>query len=221
MDLKRLVTHFSYKIEPRPDGGFIARPSDPSIPSVEAPTREELQQKIRENIVNSLYADFPQLKSALEEKETQLLFHVENAPQGGFTIHSADPNTQVIPAANSHELEAHVLEKVLNFAGKHLAPELSKALAAQGGAANVKVVINKKTSFRVNAGPRGLSFGESKAASAPTESSVLTQQMPDFKPSTTLADTPITPEETNWKLVGLLIAALALAAAAYFFVHYR
>ena len=50
MELKRLISHFTYRIEPKPGGGFMAHPSDPSVAPIEAPTREELQKKIQENI---------------------------------------------------------------------------------------------------------------------------------------------------------------------------
>jgi hypothetical protein len=43
MELKRLISHFTYRIEPKPGGGFIAHPADPSVAPLEAPTREELQ----------------------------------------------------------------------------------------------------------------------------------------------------------------------------------
>jgi hypothetical protein len=50
MDLKRLITQFAYRIEPKPEGGFIAHATDPSVPPLEAPTRQELQKKIQERI---------------------------------------------------------------------------------------------------------------------------------------------------------------------------
>ena len=40
MELKRLITHFTYRIEPKPEGGFIAHATDPTVPPLEAPTRE-------------------------------------------------------------------------------------------------------------------------------------------------------------------------------------
>src|SRR5438034_7388212 len=54
MVLKRIITKFIYRIEPKPEGGFIAHASDPSIPPLEAPTRLELQQKIQANISAAL-----------------------------------------------------------------------------------------------------------------------------------------------------------------------
>ena len=31
MELKRLISHFTYRIEPKPGGGFIAHASDPAV----------------------------------------------------------------------------------------------------------------------------------------------------------------------------------------------
>jgi hypothetical protein len=54
MDLKRLLTQVVYKIETKPEGGFIARATDPTVPALEAPTREELQQKIQRNMLDAI-----------------------------------------------------------------------------------------------------------------------------------------------------------------------
>jgi len=59
---KRLISHFTYRIEPKPGGGFIAQPVDPAVPPLEAPTREELSRKIQEKIFEGLAAEFPGLK---------------------------------------------------------------------------------------------------------------------------------------------------------------
>ena len=61
MDLKRIISTFTYRIEPNPQGGFIAHANDPNLPPIEAPTREELQQKIQANISAALAREFPGL----------------------------------------------------------------------------------------------------------------------------------------------------------------
>src|SRR5437870_13502688 len=91
MELKRLISHFTYRIEPKPGGGFIAHPADPSVVPLEAPTREELQKKIQENILAGLGAQFPGLKLPLENQNPQFAFHTERSPQGGSLIHLPDP----------------------------------------------------------------------------------------------------------------------------------
>ena len=94
MDLKRLASHFAYKIEQKPEGGFIARATDPSVPAIEAPTREEVIDKVRQNIMSTLSTEFPALKDAAAGRKINLSFHVERTPAGGFEIHSADPTSR-------------------------------------------------------------------------------------------------------------------------------
>jgi hypothetical protein len=226
MDLKRLVTHFAYKIEPKPEGGFIACATDPSVPPLEAPTRLELQQKIQQNILQALSAEFPSLQLPPEGKHLEMSFHVEHQPGGGFSIHSSDPNAAVIHAADKKEFESKFLEKFLNFAGNHLAPEFSKALAAQVGSANIKIVVNKRTSFRVNSSPKGITFGAPHPAAltqnAATEGPKLSGSAADLAQlGGTIDSRPITPEPSNaGKVFGFLLLMLVVGGLIYlFFLH--
>jgi hypothetical protein len=41
-----ILRKFAYRIEERPEGGFIARPIDPSMEALEGATRQEVQQKV-------------------------------------------------------------------------------------------------------------------------------------------------------------------------------
>src|SRR6202163_2436102 len=151
MELKRLITHFTYRIEPKPEGGFIAHATDPTVPPLEAPTREELQRKIQANIAACLASEFPGLKLPLENQQLKFAFHIERKPGGGFAIHSADPDAPLIEGATHEEIESHFAEKLIAFVGKHFIPELSQALAAQGSG-DIKVFVNRKTGFTVNTG---------------------------------------------------------------------
>lgn len=235
MDLKRLVTHFAYRIEPKPDGGFVAHASDPSVPPLEAPTREELQQKIQQNIFSALSAEFPGLKLPPAGSERQFAFHVERAPEGGFSIHSADPNAAVIHASTQEEFEGRFLEKLLGFAGKHLMPQLSQALAAQGGSGDIKVIVNRKTAVTVNAGSHKISPGfasnlplapSAQLKDAGTEAPKLEgagfTNADLTRSAGTIDNSPITPEPSNiWNIFRFFLALLIVAAMIYFFLHYR
>ena len=212
MDLKRLITHFAYRIEPKPEGGFIAHATDPSVPPIEAPTRLELQQKIQQNIVSALSAEFPALKLALENKQTELNFHVERKPDGGFAIHSADPNVGVIEGASQAEVESHFLEKFLGFAGKHLMPEFSQALASQVNSGNIKVVVNRKTAITFNSGSHKMSLG-TKDSITPADLGALNGN---------LDNSPITPEASDFgRVFRLILAVLIVGGMVYFFLRYR
>ncbi len=57
--MESIVTKFVYRIEPDPAGGFIARPSDPSLEPIEGATREEVQQKIQAKITEMIQSQLP------------------------------------------------------------------------------------------------------------------------------------------------------------------
>src|SRR2546427_8856862 len=125
MELKRIITKFIYRIEPKPEGGFIAHASDPSIPPLEAPTRLELQQKIQANISAALAAEFPGLKLPAENQELKFNFHIEAKPGGGFVIHSHDPKEAAGGGASHVVKEDPVAENIACVPGGMILYELS------------------------------------------------------------------------------------------------
>ena len=159
VDLKRIISTFTYRIEAKPQGGFIAHASDPSLPPLEALTRQELQQKIQANIGAALAREFPGLNLPSENspsgsKGPKFAFHVEAKPGGGFSLHSHDPNATTIEGASHEEIEHPFAEKLAGVVGKYLVPELSQALAKQGGAGEIKVFVDRKVGFSESTGPK-------------------------------------------------------------------
>ena len=229
MELKRLISHFTYRIEPKPGGGFMAHPSDPSVAPFEAPTREELQKKIQENILAGLSAQFPGLKLPVENEDLQFAFHIERKPEGGFVIHSSDPNAEPIEVLTHHDMESHFAEKIIGFVGKHLTPELSQTLAAQGNSGDIKVFVTRKTGVTVNAASHTLSLGLARNLTAPTSMSKTTTiiEAANAKPTDgssggMISNTPIVPEaSSSGKVFRFLLLVLVAAALVYFFLHYR
>jgi hypothetical protein len=218
MELKSLITHFTYRIEPKPEGGFIAHTSDPTVPPLEAPTREGLQRKIQENIAAGLASEFPGLKLPLENQQLKFAFHIERRPGGGFAIHSADPDAPLIEGTTHEEIESHFAEKLIAFVGKHFIPELSQALAAQGSG-DIKVFVNRKTGFTVNPGSHTIQtpdvtiedakLGDAKTANASFGSV-----------GDAMDNSPITPEtSSSWTIFRFVLALLIIAALMYFFLH--
>ena len=214
MEIKRLITHFIYRIEPKPEGGFIAHATDPSVPPLEAPTREELQQKIQSNIATAVAAEFPGLKLPLENKEVKFAFHIEHKPGGGFVLQSTDGKELPITGSTHAEIESPFAEKVLGALGKALMPELSQALAGQLGSGDVKVFVNRKVSFSTSS-PK-LSSGD--ASSMPVGN--LQVENPDLSNALNLTNSPIAPQPgTIWPIVRFLLATLILVGLMYFFRH--
>ena len=232
MELKRLISHFTYRIEPKPGGGFIAHPDDPSVAPLEAPTLEELQKKIQENTLAGLSAQFPDLKLPLENQDLQFAFHIERKPEGGFVIHSSDPKAEPIEVLTHNDMESRFAEKIIGFVGKHLTPELSQALAAQGNSRDIKVFVNRKTGLTVNTGSHTLSVGVARNLTAPTSISNTTTiiEAANAKPTDgisgtpggTISNTPIAPEASSGgKVFRFLLLVLVAGALVYFFSHYR
>jgi hypothetical protein len=209
MEIKRLITHFTYRIEPKPEGGFIAHATDPSVPPLEAPTREELQQKIQANIAAALAAEFPGLKLPLENKEVNFAFHIEHKPGGGFILQSTDGKELPITGSTHAEIENHFAAKVLGALGKALVPELSQALAGQLGSGDVKVTVNRKIGF---------STGSPKLSSG--DASSIEVENPNLSNVLNPANSPITPEPNKiWPILRFLLAVLILVGLMYFFRH--
>jgi hypothetical protein len=224
MELKRLITQFIYRIEPKPEGGFIARPSDPTLPPLEAATREELQEKIHANIAAGLAAEFPSLKLPLENQGLKFAFHIEHKPEGGFTVHAADPNAPSIEGATHQEIESHFAERLIGFLGKHFMPELSQALAAQDNSGDIKVFVNRKVGFTLNAGSRSLSHSSARGAgSNPAGDVKIEDTKPCLgSPGQTISNSPIVPEaSSSWNIFRFLLAVTIVSALMYVFFFYH
>jgi hypothetical protein len=213
MELKRLVQQFAYKIEPKPEGGFIARPSDPSISPLEAPTREELQQKIQERLVNSLGERFPALKQKLQEQHLQgkqLKFdvHIERRPDGGFAVHS-DQSTTPGATPVEHEKLDYFAERMLNFVAKNV-PQVGDTLDAIAESSEVEVFTTKT----------GTTPNASREFTVQSVETVTTGPGQANSNYPVVTNAPITPEASSLKtFFRLLLAALIIAGLVYLYLH--
>ena len=226
MDLKRIISTFTYRIEAKPQGGFIAHANDPSLPPLEAPTRMELQQKIQANISDALAKEFPGLNlppgnQPLGKQAVKFDFHIEAKPGGGFAIHLHDPNATTIEGTSHEEIEHPFAEKLAGVVGKYFLPELSQALAKQGGSGDIKVLVDRKVSFTAN---------------HPGSSKLTLDNAQNFQPSgagqspnstasgggvVDAGDSgPITFEKSkSWPILRFLLTLLVVAVLMYFFLH--
>jgi len=223
MDLKRIISTFTYRIEAKPEGGFIAHASDPSLPPIEAPTRMELQQKIQANISDALAREFPGLNlpsgnlpsgsPASGNKALKFDFHIEAKPGGGFSLHSHDPNGTTIEGASHEEIAHPFAEKLAGVVGKYFLPELSQALAQQAGSGDIKVFVNRNVGFNANASSQKLAFNNSQTPQ-PLGASHSGEVVNAGDNS------PISFEKNNtWPIVRFFLTLLAIAALMYFFFH--
>jgi len=220
MDLKSLINHFVYRIEPKPGGGFIAHPTDPSVPPIEAPTRAELQQKIQARIGEALAQQFPGLNLPAGQ-QLKMAFHIERRADGGFTIHSSDPNAQPTEAA-SHEIESQFAEKLIGFVGKHM---LSPELAAQLNSGDIKVFVNRNVSGGSRMFTPTQPFSPTdlmRSLESTTQSVTPSNAISQTTGTINYSDSPIKPEtSSSWTLFRFLVALLIIGAIAYFLLRYR
>ena len=230
MEIKRLITQFTYAIAPKPEGGFIAHASDPNMPPLEAPTREELQQKVQATIMAGLAERFPGLKLPLQGQESKFSFHIESKPGGGFALHSADPGTQPVEGTQE-QIESHFAEKLIGLAEK-FSPELKQALASQGVNGDVKVFVDRKT-FTVKGGSRSLSLSlgaDLLPTSPPSNGGPIARNAVSAEVTNqdaasmggTLSNAPITPERSDtWTVFLFLLTVVVIGALVYFFLYHR
>ena len=226
MEINRLVSKYVYRIEPKPGGGFIARASDPSVPAIEASSREELQQKIQSAVFAGLSADFPGFKLPANAGDMKFAFHVERTPGGTFDIHSSDPNSAPIQASTQGEVESHFAEKFISLLGKHMLPGLSEELRQQLASGNVKVFMKGGSEFTITTTQTSVTQTQ-PGSSAPQ---ALTSQASSSGPISSpiyssspapIDSSPITPvSEGGGKFFRILLALLVLAGVIYFLLQH-
>ena len=225
MDLKHLITHFTYRIEPNPEGGFIAHAMDPTVSLIEAPTRVELQRKIQSTIAARLAARFPGLQLPTDNRERKFAFHIEHKPGGGFEIHSSDPNSKPIEGASHEEIGNQFAEKLISLVGKHFAPALSRALAAQGGSVDIQVSSDRKGGTSIRTGSSGTigtaSFSSRQTPNVQAMALHETTGEPSFDIARdTLTNAPIIPESSGGSSIfRFLMTLLLIVCLVYFFLH--
>lgn len=222
MEIKHLAQKFVYRIEPKPEGGFIARATDPTVPPLEAPTREELQQKIQAKLLAALGESFPGLKlSDLPNKQVKWEIHIDRKPGTSFNIYSDQQGSPTIQPATQENIE-HFAEELLGFVDKHF-PDLSQALAAQVAGQGQKVfaseqsMITSKGNSLIGGAKGLLPTPPMQAADAKSEYVNPTSAENANLNSAAFANTPITPQASgNWKLFRSLLLLAIIAALLYF-----
>jgi len=226
MEFKRLFSQFTYHIEAKPEGGFIARTSDPNIPPLEAPTQMELRQKIQESINAALATQFPSLKLPPNKR---ISFHLERQPDGTLAFHSSDPNA---PAGSTphEEVESRFAEKMIGMFGQHfiahlppeLASQLPPELAAQIGSGDLKVFVN--SSGQSNLSQPALT-GAPQGAASPDPS--IAPQFSNTASNSSFGisafdNSPITPaRSSSGPILRFLLTLLLLFGIMYLFLHWR
>jgi hypothetical protein len=215
---KQTISKIIYGIEPKPEGGFIARAADAAMPPLEASTREELQQKIQEAIRATLATEFPGLKLPLESKELKYSFHIEPRLGGGFIAHSTDPSHPPVEGATHEEVQNGLAEKLAGTFGGYLLKNLSQAAGTPINSGDVKVYVNRKVSFGGEF--NNLTIGD--APGLPPVGSAQTEDGNSQSPAGLVDNSPIVPVAGgNWPIFRFLLTLAILAIVMYFYLHRR
>lgn len=191
---KTFNTKVFYRIKPAAGGGFVAEADDGKLPPLEAPTREELIEKIKSAINPLLQQEQDSLK--IPEGPTTS-YEIDSKPGGGFTVHSSDPTVTAIETATLEEADQQLEQQLAGALGKDLAHKLTHEFShVQGLGENTKVTVDERITL--------------------IKQSDLTSDSRPTLPLSWKRDVPITPEKgSSSALVWMFVAVAAIAALIY------
>ena len=204
MELKK-TTSFSYHIEQKPEGGFIARPDDPQMETLEGATEQEVEQKIGAKMIGMIGAEMPFGMGKLLDlalRKAEFAYHIEEKPGGGFVARPKDGNHEPLEGATRQEVEDKIRGTLQVLIGQQLA-----GLGKSGD-----VTVTRK----FNVGNHTTFHFSSYAAPQSSEPNLLQPG-----PSQGIDSMgPIEPEKDNsGRFLVILVILLALAALVYFFLR--
>jgi hypothetical protein len=218
MEIKRTISRVIYRIEPKPEGGFIARCDDPTVPPLEAASRFELEQQIKDKITSEVESQIPGLKISLEKK----IVSFDNNSYG-----SSIPQPGIEGGAKQ-AVEQWLTDKAAALVEKELPPELVEQFKKQSLSGEVKVKVTKfggKNNFRReytisngNASQLLSRFlGRQKNSGALEPTAPVSSS---FSNTSVDGNSPITPV-SNSSFPRFLAAALALIGMLFFFLYLK
>lgn len=219
MDLKSILANFTYRIEAKPEGGFMARAGDPSLPPLEAATRSELEDKIQGVIAAAMSKQFPMLNLPLAKKELKFSFHVEPKPGGGYIARSNDPDAPPIEGASHEEVSHQFAERLIGGFAGFVFPELSKALGKAVDSGDVKVFVTRNVTVTKSGEDEAKQGSAGLFLPSQNPGSHQTSVSPQSEISSIATDnSPIQPEASgSGKVLRFLIPLLIMGALLYFF----
>jgi hypothetical protein len=218
MEVKRTISRVIYHIEPKPEGGFIARCDDPNVPPLEAASRFELEQQIQDKITSEVESQIPGLKISIEKKFVSL----DNQADGGSIFPSG------MESSPKQAVEQWLTDKAVNFVEKNLPPELVKQIKNQNLSRNVNIKVTKlggQTNFRREYVISNGSVGQllSRFLGRQKNSGALEPSAPvssSFANTSLDSNSPITPASSS-SFLRFLAAALVLIGVLFFFLYLK
>jgi hypothetical protein len=228
MEIKRTISRIAYRIEPKPEGGFIARCSDPTVPPLEAASRFELEQQIKTKITAEMESQFPGLKIPLDQSETKFI-SIETKPDGGFTAQPGDTTLPSSEGSAKNAVEQWLTDKAVTLVEKNLPPELVEQLKHQQIDGKLKIAVTKVGMETKARREYVLSSGNasqllSRLLKGPQKTSgTLEPSTPvssSFSGTNLDSNSPITPVGGS-SFLRFLLAAVVLIGVLFFFLYLK
>lgn len=218
MEIKRTISRVIYRIEPKPGGGFIARCDDPTVPPLEAASRFELEQQIKDKISSEVESQIPGLKITLEKK----IVSFDNKSDGSSIFQAG------VEGGAKQAVEQWLTDKAAALVEKKLPPELLDQLKNQNLSGDIKVKVTKfggTTNFRReyviskgNAGQLLSRFlGRQKNSGALQPTAPVSSS---FSDTSLDGNSPITPVSSS-SFPRFLAAALVVIGILFFFLYLK
>jgi hypothetical protein len=226
MEIKRTISRIAYRIEEKPEGGFIARCSDPNMPALEAASRFELEQQIQAKITAEMESQFPGLKIRLDQSAPKSIT-LTTKPDGSIISESGDFSMQPAEGGVKNAVEHWLAGKAVSLVEKNLPPDLIEQLKHQQLDGKIKIAVTKvgaenkvRRDYVVSNGSELLSRfleGSQKNSGAPEPSNPVSAS---FSGTNLDSTSPITPGSSN-PFLRFLLAAVIVAGILFFFLYLK
>lgn len=224
MEIKRTISRVIYRIEPKPEGGFIARCDDPTVPPLEAASRFELEQQIQDKITSEVESQIPGLKISLEKQFISL--DTKSSP---FTSQPGDTSSPSSEGGARKAVEQWLTDKAVTLVEDHLPPELVEQLKRQQLDGKLKIAVTKlgtegkvRREYVISNGAAGELLsrflkGRQKNSGALEPSTPVSSS---FANTSLDSNSPITPASSS-SFLRFLAAALVLIGTLFFFLYLK
>jgi hypothetical protein len=227
MEIKRTISRIAYRIEERPEGGFIARCSDPNVPPLEAASRFELEQQIQAKITAEMESQFPGLKIPFNTSETKFIT-LETKPDGSIFSESGNSSLQPAEGDVKNSVEHWLADKAVSLVEKNLPPELIEQFKHQAVDGKITIAVTKvggndklRRDYIVSNGNDLLSRflkGRQKTSGALEPSNPVSAS---FSGTNLDSTSPITPVSGSGPFLRFLLAAIVVVGIVFFFLYLK
>src|SRR3954470_25003516 len=227
MEIKRTISRIAYRIEKKPEGGFIARCSDLNVPPLEAASRFELEQQIQAKITAEMESQFPGLKIRLDQSEDK---YFACAAKSDGDILSESNNSSLQPAEGNvkNAVEHWLSDKAVSLVEKNLPPELIEQLKHQAVDGKITIAVTKvsgkdkvRRDYVVSNGNDLVSRlvnRRQKTSGALEPSNPVSAS---FSGTNLDSTSPITPVSGSGPFLRFLLAAIVVAGILVFFLSLK